>query len=103
MPCILNRIKYGRMNTKRAINLLNDNFFEGYIALEGKKQKFNQSWIQVLSKEVITKTFEGIEVEVIKEYDTILYEWFGPNYTEVKPPVKLFKYISPLVTTKEQK
>ncbi|MCK5866831.1 MAG: LicD family protein [Mycoplasmataceae bacterium] len=99
---LLERFKHGRMNTKRAINILDDQKFEGYIALEFKRQKFDHSWIQVFSQEVKTMEFEGVKVDVIKEYKVVLTDWFGENYNNIKNPKRFYNYISPIITTKEE-
>ena len=100
--CLIKRIKHGRMNTKSAINALNDKLFEGYMALESKRQVLNNSWIQVLSWETVVKDFAGIKVNVIKEYDVILKEWFGEEFMIGIIPRQLYKYSSPKITIKEE-
>lgn len=100
-PCLATRIKYGRTNTKRAINVLSDVKYEGYLTLESRHQKLDHSWIQVLSEKLEVREFAGVEVSVIKEYKTVLANWYGKDYMKAVVPKKLTTFVSPMLITKE--
>ena len=86
---------------KRAIEeLYEPKKYQGYFLPTTRKDNVTRNWIQVISSKVETKEIFDIKVNILKEYDAVLKNWFGEDYaTNAKMPETWFEYPSPLKRT----
>ena len=94
---VLRKFSGKKDNIKRAINdLYSPQKFEGYLVLENRKSPIEKNWIQVITYKTETLPFLGLDVPVLKEYKTVLEDWFGKGYMKAVVPTSWYEYPYPL-------
>lgn len=97
---IKNKIRSRANNIKIAINDLHEKtYFNGYLLVRSRKQDIKTTWIQALSneKETLRLDFLGLKLPVIKEYVTVLTNFYGEGFmTNYEVPNSWKEYPAPL-------
>lgn len=83
---------------KRAVEeLYEPKKYQGFFLPSTRKDPVNGSWIHVISSKVEKKEIFDVQVNVLKEYNAVLENWFGKDFaTEAKMPNVWFEYPRPL-------